>query len=453
MGKSWIDLLDQLIDDSDSLDLAGTRIWAALEVCRKIEEFSDSGLEITARQQEAVLFKHKESRDNVQILTLPLRLTWGPEKVIALAVRSRAEKEDQASDISGYESLFNLEHIGMSLDGPQGQGVFYQCFHVGFRPSARLSRNVYFSNYCFWLGEVREASVWPVLKVLGDDFASGKFGQVTNDTHLYILGEATVKDRIEVKLWTSGNRGPTNSTMELTYDFRKILPDGSYERVAKCTQNTTWVEVLGHGVVKPQPYPDYYWDFMESPHVLLLPQNDSPNILDPLPEPLQKVIHSCEQQKVIYSAPKGPVIKPVLHEQPIETSLDNSNLVGNVYFANYFSWQGQARDKYLYSLAPEYFRGTGESGELVCLESRVEHLREAMPFDSIIVSMALKELSGFSIVLFFEYFRVEAEGRRTKLAIGEQKAAWVARDKKGNPVPEPFPSKIMEDFEKKISSN
>ncbi|THB80463.1 MAG: SDR family NAD(P)-dependent oxidoreductase [Desulfobacteraceae bacterium] len=454
LGKAGADLLDQLTHsehdtalESSPLDRAGTRIWAAREAVKKATGDNSPELVIVEQDGENCLFKSGK----IMVLTLAIRLTWGPERIIALVVGPGEDSEKRGPDIiTGYETLFNMDHIGMHLDGPQGQGVFYQCFHVGFRPSAQLSRKVYFTNYCFWLGEVREASVWPVLKTLGDQFTSGQFGQVTNDTHLTITGEATVKDRIEVLLWASGNKGPADSTMELTYDFRKILADGTHERVARCIQNTTWVEVLGHGIVKPKPYPDYYWKFMESPHILLLPQNENPNTLEALPEPLIDLAAACDSETVIYNAPQGPEVTPIIHEQPIETSLSESNLVGNVYFANYFSWQAQTRDKYVYSLAPEYFRGTGEKGELICLESRVEHLREAMPFDRILVTMALKRLTRCSATLFFEYFRAEESGKKTKLAFGEQQAAWVTRDDSGNPRLTEFPGKIATDFEQQI---
>jgi acyl-CoA thioesterase FadM len=34
-------------------------------------------------------------------------------------------------------------------------------------------------------------------------FATGKWGMVTNKTHLKILGEATVQDQVEIRVWVS----------------------------------------------------------------------------------------------------------------------------------------------------------------------------------------------------------------------------------------------------------
>lgn len=442
LGPSREELLDQLLDAGEHLDRAGTRIWSAAEALRKARPDIRARFRIEKTNGEAVLFR-VPGEEKPLVLSLPLHLTWGPERILALAVRP-ADTEGTTSipaGETGYEDILGMEHVGMSLDGPQGQGVFIQRFHVGFRPAAQLSRNVYFSNYPFWMGEVREASVWPVLGTVGRDFSAGKYGQVTNDTHLEIFGEATVKDRIEIKLWASDNRGPANSTMELTFDVRKILKNGGLERLAVCTQNTTWVRILGHGLVEPAPYPEYYQKFMDSPHVRLLPRQQAPNRLDSLAEPLRK-LHQHPETDLIYSAPEGPTVRPVIHEQTIETSLDNANLVGNIYFANYFAWQGQARDHFFHTRVPECFRGMGEKGELLCLESRVEHLREAMPFDRIVVTMALKTLGRFSAVFHFDYYRLDPDNARTKLAVGRQHAIWVERDESGAPIPRTFPEAV-----------
>jgi acyl-CoA thioesterase FadM len=149
----------------------------------------------------------------------------------------------------------------------------------------------------------------------------------------------------------------------------------------------------------------------------------------------------------------GPVILPSLHEQLIETSLDSSNLVGNIYFANYYAWMGQTRDQYFFKLIPDYFRGTGEKGELLCLECRVDHLREAMPFDRIVVTMALKVLNTFSATFYFEYFRLEPDGTRIKLAVGEHLAVWVKRDDQSRPIPTPFPPAVLENFQLVMNVN
>jgi acyl-CoA thioesterase FadM len=134
----------------------------------------------------------------------------------------------------------------------------------------------------------------------------------------------------------------------------------------------------------------------------------------------------------------------------MDTSLEDANIVGNIYFANYYAWQGRVRDRYFYDLIPQYFQGTGERGELICLNCRVDHLREAMPFDRIEVRMALKALKECRATLYFEYFKVDPAGPPLKLATGKQEVVWVRRNAQKKPVPHPFPSAVRLAFQKAI---
>jgi acyl-CoA thioesterase FadM/3-hydroxymyristoyl/3-hydroxydecanoyl-(acyl carrier protein) dehydratase len=437
-------LLDTLLDSSDSIDSAGTRIWSAKETVKKATGRILSGMEISRMDKGAVLFNAKVSDEQIFILTFPINLTWGPERMFSLIVDKVLEKDDsfQEKALPGYDDLVSIKsYETVEQGGPQGQGYFIHRFPITFKPNAQLSRKVYFSNYFFWLGEVREMGVWPILGEVGEQFATGKWGLVTNKSHMKILGEATAKDQVEIRLWINGSRGNTNSIMDLTFDFRKVLHEYTYERLAWCEQQVTWVKILDHGIVEPEAYPDYYWDFVKT----MLPKYDAPNTPDPIPEPLAFLMNP-EGDFEQYRAPAKPVIEPVLFEKAIETSLENSNTVGNIYFANYYAWQGQVRDHYFYRIIPEYFRGEGEKGELLCLQTQVQHLREAMPFDTIIVTMALKLLTKYIVTFHFEYFRQEGDGSRTKLAFGEQQNVWVVRDDKGMPVPSAFPKPVLEKF-------
>ena len=451
LGAKRDNLFDELLDGPDSLDQAGTRIWAALEALRKARAESCDALKILHKEQDTVIFQCLVGKGPAMVLTLPFDLTWGPERILALVVQKTVKQEaaspdSEANKYKGYDNIFDKHHFKFIEGGPQGQGIFTYRFPVGFKPNAQLSRTLYFSNYFSWAGEIREASIWPVLSKIAEQYSTGEWGSVTNYSYLQILGEATAHDLIETRLWASGNGGSANSTMDLTFDFRKILQNGGYERLAKCEQQTTWVRILAQGVVRPEPYPDYYWSFIKK----MLPRYDAPNTFDALTEPLAGLFEKTKNEVEQYRTPEGPRVQPLLFKHTIETSLDNSNLVGNIYFANYYAWQGQTRDRYFFNLIPEYFRGIGEQGELICLETRVDHLREAMPFDRIIVTMALKVLRSSSAVFHFEYFRLDPDGTKTKLAFGEQNAVWVVRNNKGKPEPAPFPDKVRDAFKSAI---
>ena len=454
LGHEGSDMLDKLQSENDSLDQAGTRVWAAKEAIIKAGGDNSKSMRITRVDGDAVIFQKTTSSASFSVITFPVKLTLGPDRIFAVVVDHNQnlctqELSLESSEDDDYSELLNKgEYKLLKNCGPQDQLVFVQHIPVTFRPSAQLSRSVYFSNYVFWMGDVRETSAWPVLGKMGRQFSTGKHGGVTNYSQVHISGEVYTGDRIEARIWASKNGGPVNSTMELTYDFRKMINDGSYERVAWCKLQTTWVRILPNGDAKPEPYPPYYQRFLKN----MLPRNNAPNAREPLTETLAKM-KNLEGNEAYFRAPAGPVTLPILHEQIIETSLENANLVGNIYFANYYTWMGQTRDRYFFNLIPDYFRGTGEKGELICLECRVDHLREAMPFDRIVVTMALKELKTFSATFYFEYFRLEPDGARIKLAVGEHLAVWVKRDEQGKPIPAPFPQPVLIDLQQVITDN
>ena len=89
-----------------------------------------------------------------------------------------------------------------------------------------------------------------------------------------------------------------------------------------------------------------------------------------------------------------------LGESFFDTTMEHSNLAQNIYFSNYFTWQGHLRDRYLFSLSPELYRKMDRHGRFACINSEVEHLREAMPFDRIAVTMKLRaSMSAESIYI------------------------------------------------------
>jgi enediyne polyketide synthase len=108
---------------------------------------------------------------------------------------------------------------------------------------------------------------------------------------------------------------------------------------------------------------------------------------------------------------------------------------------NYIAWQSRVKEFFLFSVIPDYLRGTGENGEMVALRSRVDHLREAMPFDTIVVVLYLRSIRTCGAMFDFEYFRVAPDGSRLKLAVGYQEAAWMKRQN-GQAVAAPLPDEL-----------
>ncbi|MEN8759988.1 MAG: SDR family oxidoreductase, partial [Desulfobacterales bacterium] len=344
--QQWTGLLGpfgkNLIDGQPvgaELDRRSTALWAAREVLHKMNVKETLSIEFENPTDDSIVFVCTTDKGVIKVLAFWTVLTRGRERVLALSVTESpaALTADEAPgiDYPGYEALFNRQHYKIIEGGPQGQGIFVYRFPVTFMPAGQLSRHVYYSHYFFWAGEVREASLWPVLKRIADQLTTGQWGGVTNFADLKILGEATTHDLIEVWLWASGNGGPQNSVLDMTFDFRKVLPTGGYERLAWLDQQTTWVRILEHGIARVEPYPDYYEEFLND----MLPRYEAPNLPEPIAEPL-KALSEHGDENYQYLAPAGPTVEPKLRSQVMETSLEDANIVGNIYFANYYAWQG-----------------------------------------------------------------------------------------------------------------
>jgi len=85
-----------------------------------------------------------------------------------------------------YKELFRTPAFDVIKNGPQGQEIFVQRLPVTFKHNSQLSRTVYFSNYFYWVGDVRDCSAWPGLKGIAQQFSTGNWGMVTNNTKIKI---------------------------------------------------------------------------------------------------------------------------------------------------------------------------------------------------------------------------------------------------------------------------
>ncbi len=129
-------------------------------------------------------------------------------------------------------------------------------------------------------------------------------------------------------------------------------------------------------------------------------------------------------------------------EETISTTLEDANSVGNIYFSNYGRWQGAVRDTYFYNIDKEYFHGVGEKGELIVVNASVNHLRESMPFDKILVTMSIVRLWEMGAELTFSYYKID--DAKVKLAIGTQTVIWAKKENKNNFRPLSWPKIFLD---------
>ncbi len=107
--------------------------------------------------------------------------------------------------------------------------------------------------------------------------------------------------------------------------------------------------------------------------------------------------------------------------------LEDTNLVGNVYYANHIRWQGRCREMFLRDHAPELLDEIADGLALVTTRVSCEYLAELAAFDEVVIRMRLAELLPGRVTMRFEYWRSTAHGDEL-VAQGEQQIACLRRE-------------------------
>lgn len=121
-------------------------------------------------------------------------------------------------------------------------------------------------------------------------------------------------------------------------------------------------------------------------------------------------------------------------------TLQDTNLVGNVYFANFIAWQGACREHFLRDHAPGVLRKLGSELSLVTVSCQCEYVAELFAFDEVIVRMSLVEALPGRLDLAFDYVRVGSSGDEL-VAVGRHRVACMTRDGDQR-VPAPLPPEL-----------
>ena len=117
--------------------------------------------------------------------------------------------------------------------------------------------------------------------------------------------------------------------------------------------------------------------------------------------------------------------------------LEETNLVGNVYYSNHVRWQGRCREMFLRDHAPSVLNGLNNDLALLTMSVSCEYLAELSAFDELIIRMTLGGLKQNQIKLLFEYWKCALDGE-VLVARGEQQVACMKRiDDRLQPAPIP----------------
>jgi len=112
---------------------------------------------------------------------------------------------------------------------------------------------------------------------------------------------------------------------------------------------------------------------------------------------------------------------------------EETNVVGNVYYANHIRWQGRCRELFLREMVPEILEELDHGLALVTLSVSCDYYHELCAFDELAIRMTLADLSHHRMTLRFEYWRI-SEGREAGIEAKGKEAEGKAREAEGKRV-------------------
>jgi enediyne biosynthesis thioesterase len=122
---------------------------------------------------------------------------------------------------------------------------------------------------------------------------------------------------------------------------------------------------------------------------------------------------------------------------------EETNVVGNVYYANLVRWQGRCRETFLYEHLPDLALEFGRSMGLVTTRVSCFFYRELAAFDEVLIRMTAHSLTQNRLVMRFAYMRVLNDGGEEIVAEGEQEVTCIRREG-ANVTPVPLPAALLD---------
>lgn len=119
-------------------------------------------------------------------------------------------------------------------------------------------------------------------------------------------------------------------------------------------------------------------------------------------------------------------MKTKAYEYRHVVGFEETNLVGNVYYASHIRWQGRCREFFLRDHAPDVLAQLAAGLCLVTTRCSCEYFNELNAFDEVLIRMRLGALVQNRVTMSFEYWRTTDTGEEL-VARGEQQIACMTR--------------------------
>ena len=410
----------------EPIDMAGTRIWAALEAVRKAMATDDEELTVVKRVETSVLFRARTADKEAFILTLPLRFSHGPQSIVALTVNIPRRADESTEVFAPAVRIVRDERVGCDV-------LEYE-FSVNWKECTTPSRKAMAACYVDWFHRTREAMLSPQdARRWVAGVADGTAALVARSIRVQLHDDVTAHDELCARIWMTQL---SESGASWRVEYSKKLPKGLRKLVATVAAQGGMVGESGKGSRSrgaSNAIRDY-GRFMQT-------RPSSPEVEE------GACFDKLQRGRPIFEVPPGPRGGPLLFVETMRPSLIDSDLVGNVSSITFFGWLAHVRDRFLYSVVPkEMLRRVGTSskglGEALCIDEEMVYLREAFPFDDITVEMSAVAATERSARIRYEFVRTKP-GTSEKIAIGHHQLLWVCRDDDDRLRSETFPAELL----------
>lgn len=113
--------------------------------------------------------------------------------------------------------------------------------------------------------------------------------------------------------------------------------------------------------------------------------------------------------------------------------LTDTNMFGNVYFAQYFDFQGEAREEFFrYVMREDYGLFAQQGYGMATIDAYLKFKKELFVYEAVIIKVRLKKLKRMKALLEFVFIRKDDS---SLIADGYQQVAFISRE--GQPIPIP----------------
>lgn len=110
-------------------------------------------------------------------------------------------------------------------------------------------------------------------------------------------------------------------------------------------------------------------------------------------------------------------------------NFQETNVVGNVYYANYLNWQGKCRELFLRDNVPDILEQIKNGLYLVTTKVSCEYFNELFAFDQVEIHMFPGKINLNKVQMKFEYWKVDPlTDEKNLISKGEQEIACLQKN-------------------------